>query len=301
MPGIYIAAAITTVFAVGVVAGVFLARRPRKEWRFLALAGVLTAPLSPLAFHLVRLPFDKILQGWLEAAPGFYHFLTTFYAPLTEEPAKLWPLLIPAFARRVNRGNAVWVAVALGLGFGVGEIWMLAERIAIHPDYADLPFYLFTGFLGERTLVCIMHGAFTAAALVLLRRRFFVGVLAAMGLHYVGNFPIYLGQLDPLGFGKTAWQVILSIWVLIYFFAMLALLARLAHGEFRLGQFCYGMAKCPECGHIYPRPLWALNLGKKRYERCPACKKWHTTREYHIPPGGEKEEPGNADEPRRDS
>jgi hypothetical protein len=107
--------------------------------------------------------------------------------------------------------------------------------------------------------------------------------------------------LDPLGFGQTAWQVILSIWIILFFFAMLALLARLAHGKFRLGQFCYGTAKCPECGHVYPRPLMAVNLWNKRYEPCPACNKWHITREYRIPPGGDENETGDADEPRNDT
>ena len=35
---------------------------------------------------------------------------------------------------------------------------------------------------------------------------------------------------------------------------------------------------CPECGTEYPRPLLALNLGPVRYERCPACRKFHLVR-----------------------
>ena len=34
-------------------------------------------------------------------------------------------------------------------------------------------------------------------------------------------------------------------------------------------------AACPDCGTVYPRPLFGLNMGPKRYERCPNCRKWH--------------------------
>ena len=38
-----------------------------------------------------------------------------------------------------------------------------------------------------------------------------------------------------------------------------------------------GMAKYPECGTVYQRPLLAVNMGWLRYERCPGCKNFHTT------------------------
>ena len=32
---------------------------------------------------------------------------------------------------------------------------------------------------------------------------------------------------------------------------------------------------CPDCGQRYKQPIFGLNMGMKRYEQCPLCKKWH--------------------------
>jgi len=36
----------------------------------------------------------------------------------------------------------------------------------------------------------------------------------------------------------------------------------------------FGGAVCPECGCPFPRHWWGLNLGGKKYDRCPHCGKW---------------------------
>ncbi|UCH77894.1 MAG: hypothetical protein JSU81_09235 [Candidatus Coatesbacteria bacterium] len=283
IPGIYIAAAVTSALALAVLGFYIFIRAPRGDRPLLILAAVANFALSPLAYHLLRMPLDRLLAKGLGAYPGLYLFVKTLYAPLTEEPAKLWLLLIPWFVHKVTRKNATRLAMALGLGFGVGEIWLLAQMIASHPEYAAMPWYYFGGFMSERFMVCLMHGAFTAAALWRFRRGFVFGVLAAMGLHYLGNFPIFVAAVDPLEFGKQAWGIILSFWVIGYFLLMLTVLAFFAYGKFQPGRLFFGLAKCPSCGTVYPRPFWGANLGTVRYERCPACKKWHRTREFKVP------------------
>jgi len=283
LPGIYVAAIIATAVALLVFGIYVLFRAPRKERPLLIAATLLNVPFSPLAFHLVRMPLDRVIGKFLAAYPDVFLFVKTFYAPLTEEPAKLWLLLLPWFVRKIRRENAGRVAMALGLGFGVGEIWLLAQMIASSPSLASYPWYYFGGFIGERFMVCLMHGAFTAAALWRLRRGFVLGLLTAMALHYLGNFPIYLAAIDALGLGKTVWQYVLSIWIVLYFLLMLTVLAFFAYGKFHPGRIFFGLAKCPDCGTIYPRPFWGINLGNRRHEKCPACKKWHRTREYKGP------------------
>jgi hypothetical protein len=243
--------------------------------RLLVLAFCLTLPLQPLAFYLVRVPLNSWLAGLLGKDSGLYLFLTTFYAPLTEEPAKLLPLFLPLLYRSIRRDNFVHVALALGVGFGIGELWFIAERVARTPEFKSLPFYMFGGFFTERLMVCLMHGAFTAVALRKLRNGFMWGVLGAMALHYLANFPLYLGGLDFGGLGKATWQVIMVIWVQLYFLMMVALLARLNYGRFEIGRFILGETRCPECGATYPRPLLGFNFFKWRYERCPHCRKFH--------------------------
>jgi hypothetical protein len=160
---------------------------------------------------------------------------------------------------------------------------MLAEQVSRVPAYAGYPWFFFGGFISERFMVCVLHGAFTAAALVNVHRgvgRLAAGVLAAMGLHYLGNFPIYVASLDPWGWGKTTWQLALSGWVAVYFIFGLVFLGTLAYGRHGAGRLFFGRARCPECGAVYPRPMWGFNLVTKRYERCPVCNKWHLTTTY---------------------
>lgn len=48
----------------------------------------------------------------------------------------------------------------------------------------------------------------------------------------------------------------------------------------RLRHRLLGQAKCPGCGLIYDRHLLAVNMGTRRYERCPGCKKGHYTKAW---------------------
>lgn len=96
-----------------------------------------------------------------------------------------------------------------------------------------------------------------------------------MLLHYFGNFPIFLLQKNAFGLGQSVWVVLVSLWVQLYFFGGIALLARFHYGKASVGRFIFGKARCPECAFVYDRPLFGLNFGPRRYERCPNCKHWH--------------------------
>lgn len=105
MPGIYITAALTSLLAVAIF-GTLIYKLPRPANGWLLLAAVLIClPLQPLAFYLVRLPLDHWLAGWLTRQSFAYQGLTTLYAPLTEELAKLLVLLIPAIFRDIRPEN----------------------------------------------------------------------------------------------------------------------------------------------------------------------------------------------------
>lgn len=225
MKGIYIAAIITTALSLTIVGSIILRKTPRKEWSLLIVVLLLQIPMCAIAFYFIRLPLDRWLQGLLRQCSGTYRFLTTFYAPITEEPIKLWIFLIPKYINNLNDKNIVRMAMAIGLGFGIGEMWFIAANLAKSPQVASLPWFLLGGYISERFMVCLMHGAFTAVALRQLRKAFVVGVLGAMLLHFVGNFPIFLAGNNFGGLGKSTWQIILSVWVPLYFLAMVALLA----------------------------------------------------------------------------
>jgi hypothetical protein len=225
MHPIYIAAIIPTIFALGIIGGLLYWRAPRGLRKLLVLIVLLELPMCALAFYFIRQPLDDLLQRAISPFSDGYRLIATWYAPLTEEPAKLWGLRIPFIFRRIRRSNFVFFALAIGLGFGIGELWMLAYEFSKVPAFASLAWYAFSGFMQERLLVCIMHGAFTAAALMFFRKKLFlVGFLIAMLLHYIGNFPIFLAAVNFGGLNTEYWQTIVLIWVQLYFLAMVGFL-----------------------------------------------------------------------------
>jgi RsiW-degrading membrane proteinase PrsW (M82 family) len=282
MPGIYLTAVLTAIVAVAIFGMLIHKLRLPAQERLLWLAAAIAVPLQPLAFYFVRVPLDHWLAAHCGPTSAVYRWLVTFYAPLTEEPAKLLPLLIPAIRRDIRDTNFVRYALAIGLGFAIGEMGFVAERIARNPNFSALPFYQFGGFVGERLMTCVFHSAFLSVALWRLRHGFARGVSGAMALHWLGNFPITLMAWNVGEFGKTIWAVAVQCWLVLYFIAALALLSRFAFGRLSAGRMLYGQRHCPECGKDYDAPIFALNFGLTRYERCPHCRRWHWTKTHEA-------------------
>jgi len=278
MPGIYLTAIFTTIFAVALFGSLIRRLRLPANERLLWLAAALALPLQPLAFYVIRVPLDHWLAAHLGSMPAARPWLTSLYAPLTEEPAKLVPLLIPAICRDIRPTNFVRYALAIGLGFAIGEMWFVAHRVAGTRAFAGMPFYQFGGYVGERLMTCVFHSAFLALSLSCLRRRFALGFAGAVALHWLGNFPLQLMARNAGGLGKAFWMATVQIWLLIYFFAAVALLACFAFGRIAPGRLLFGRRRCPECHEDYDAPLFAVNFGPSRYERCPHCRRWHWTR-----------------------
>jgi DNA-directed RNA polymerase subunit RPC12/RpoP len=274
---IYIAAVVTTAVAVAIFGTLIRKLKLPANPRLLWFAALIVLPLEPISFYVVRVPLDHWLTGLFGFGSPTLRWISTFYAPLTEEPAKLLPLLIPAIRRDITAANFGRYAVAIGLGFGIGEMWFIAQVIASNPKFAGVPFYFFGGYLSERLMVCLFHSAFVGVALWQLRRRFVLGEAGAMGLHWLGNFPIFLMASNAFALGATFWAITLQIWIIAYFVGALALLSYFVFGRVSPGRFLYGRRKCPECGAEYDASLFAANLGKRRYERCPHCRHWHLT------------------------
>jgi len=272
--GIIIAAAITTLLAILAFGYLVYRLCTPADWRVALAAAAVALPLQPLVFYAVRLPLHALLQSAL--GPGIaLNMISLFYAPLTEEPAKWLVLLVPWIRRVLRPDNAVAFALATGLGFGIGEIWFLAEQLTRVPQFAAAPFYMFGGFLSERLLVVFVHGATVAFAFKWLAdgRSFALGALLGVVLHFLINFPIFLMSIDPIGVGRDAWSAAIQIYLIAFVIALGAAVNRMTRG--RLSESVLGSATCPECGSRYPRSLLGLNFVTVRYERCPNCRHWH--------------------------
>src|SRR5262249_54881134 len=231
--GLIIAAAFTTVLALAALA-VLLFRSG--NWRAAALAFAIALPLQPIAFLFVRAPNDHLLKA-PNVVPTWVVILSLFYAPLTEEPAKWLAALLPAVRRAITT-EAVTVALAVGLGFGIGEIWFLAySLLSSLPGIASVPATMFGPFVIERLQVCFLHGAFVALPFVCLARGrpFILGGLAGMVLHFLLNFPIYLKQIDAFGLGFEGWASVLLLWMVGFIVGCALMTCRLARPRKRPG------------------------------------------------------------------
>jgi hypothetical protein len=79
------------------------------------------------------------------------------------------------------------------------------------------------------------------------------------------------------GLGHTFWSVAYQCWVWVYFLAALGLLCCFGFRPPVPAKLLYGRRDCPGCGSSYDAPMFALNFGRTRYERCPHCHRWHWT------------------------
>ena len=223
MPGITIAAMLTIGLLLILVV-LLICTRLHSSIKLLTALGVLGGMAAFFgAFYLLRIPLDAALQSLNQSNPVMYRLGTTLYAPITEEPAK-WLVLIPFFlAGKIKHENkAVW-AMCIGIGFGIGEIVFLSQRIAADPQTLTMPWYLSSGFMVERFMVSLIHSALVLIAVDALCSRKLWGLILAPVVHFLVNLPIFLSRqypLDPMGvlWGQLLWlsNILFFIGALIY-------------------------------------------------------------------------------------
>lgn len=281
MLGIYIAAILTSLLAAIAFGSLVLQITPKPDCSLVLVLTICGLPLSVSTYYLVRLPIDRGLEKQLGKESSAYTAARLCYAPVTEEPAKLLPLLLlllPPFRGHLTRDSVVAIGMALGLGFAIGEMWLVAHFIAADPKLGAFPFYMYGGYIGERLQTCLTHSGFTVLAVWGLRRGwgwFIVGLSGGMVLHFLGNFPIYLMRQDAWGLGKDVWSQIVGVWVALFSVGALVLLGLIYFGPTAAKKLLTAKVLCPDCGQLYRQPIFGMNMGMKRYEQCPLCKKWH--------------------------
>lgn len=275
---LYLWAIVPTLVVLGLVGGILLRRSPRSEWGLLGGIFALELPMFFVSTYVIREPLNLFINARIDPATPLGLFLRSFQAPFIEEACKLWLVLLLFRMGRLNRENALRLAMAVGATFGISEIWGLAHRFAQIPVPAGQPWYYFLGFVQERILVAPLHGVFVIAAarkLGLGGKALAIGLLSEFLLHYFANFPIFLAKLNVGNLGPAVWAVILSIYIGVYCILLLALLAYFVYGETGM-PLTKQKARCPGCKEVYARPLFRLNMGPlTSYERCSRCLKYH--------------------------
>lgn len=290
---IFVMAVATSVVALGAWGTLLWQMFPRDERRrSLAVMMAIGFLMSPLAFYVVRkplfvAPLEPILKrsGWDTGGwPIVRDAVRLSFAPLTEEPAKLVPwlvLLAAGWPLLPTRRMIAPLAMATGLGFAIGEIWLVAGFVAQanDPKLAGLPWYAFGGFFSERLMTCICHALFALPTVALARRGWewgLLGLAIGMLLHFISNSPIVLMHREAFGWRQQTWSIVIQAWLILFTVAGLLAIIAAAAGRKVLRKIWSNRMICPECGAIYRQPIFlGLNFGLSRYERCGACHKWH--------------------------
>ncbi len=205
IPQIYIMALITLAVSTPLWGGliyIFTGHQTRYFWLLLLglpLSAVANLILKPLAVSAVGQAAGLQLSQ-ASSLPAWFLAFSVLVTPLIEEPIKILPLLLrPAWKMVTSRASALWVGLALGVSFGLGEVVFLAFLGAQDPSVAVLPWYAFTGFLIERLFTCFAHGVLTAILVTGIQRGgWFIlyGFLASVGLHLFLNAPTTMYSLQ---------------------------------------------------------------------------------------------------------
>lgn len=196
MPGIYWMAALVLAVTTALSLLMLKSYSPLKGRTLWLMAAGL--PLSFLVNRFVKTP---VLQGIGQVTgvplalnlqtPIWFILVIWMCAPVFEEAIKAAPMLLPGLRKSLNDpGDALLAGLALGLGFGLGEAAYLAYGLGQSPQYASLPWYIFTGYAVERMIVTFGHGFMTSLFTLGLQRgggRAVSGYFSAVGLHALIN------------------------------------------------------------------------------------------------------------------
>lgn len=201
-------AAVTTGLSFLIIGGsLCVVAGARRRYLVFALASL---GLSPAVNLFVKGPLARAIGTWLGVPPGlkldtpwWFLLLLHFVSPVTEEAMKLAPAALCCSRRRWHdKVGALAAGAALGFGFGLGEIWYLAWRVAEAPGMAGYPWHRFTGFAWERVAAGFLHIVSTGIGALGLAGGF-TGALAAYAaavfVHAVGNVSAMMYQLGLWG------------------------------------------------------------------------------------------------------
>lgn len=221
MHSIYIAALITTIFSI-FIAGIIALKISKRKLRYLLNLGLISLPGSYIAFNFVRTPIDNVVRlvfnisPLLKSLPLWYYFIVLSYAPIIEELMKLTPLTIPFFRKNITKDNRIAAGMIIGLGFGIGEMWLIAIWLSRDASIISYHWYQLGGYIFERIVSCFSHGVFTVVAIRGLGNKFIKYIIYAMGLHTLSNLPIILFNAGFIRLDKITFQNVMSIYLLVF-------------------------------------------------------------------------------------
>ncbi|MDR2395039.1 MAG: YhfC family intramembrane metalloprotease [Endomicrobium sp.] len=178
---------------------------------------------SYLAFHYIRIPLDDLIKYYANIIPIWYCFITFLYAPVIEEIAKILPILVfPVYKNNITKENIVLYGSVIGLGFGIGEMFLISSFIVKDIAFIGYKWYHFYGYIYERIISCFCHQIFTIVALSGIEKCDIKYLLYAMVLHAILNIPAFLYQGGFINANSNFVQYFLLCYPLIFVVAIVA-------------------------------------------------------------------------------
>jgi RsiW-degrading membrane proteinase PrsW (M82 family) len=284
-------AAVLATLITALVYGFLLSRLCAREDRFVLIAATgLGFVLPILLVSLFLFPFERHVRPHLGSVVVAAWILLS--APLIEEPAKWLVLLSPPVRRTLRPDNAGAIALALGLGFALGEAW--TQTYALWSSGETRPaLWIYLGYAIDRLGATMLHGGFVlfVAKRLTRGRPLWPGMLLGVSLHFLVNFAVFF-HIGP------AWPWLHAAWPVVSYLVPLAVLVFLGMVMARalgpgLRRLILGKPiACPSCSEVYERPWLAFNCGTISYERCPHCRTLQWVRPPAKPRGTLSDAPG---------
>jgi RsiW-degrading membrane proteinase PrsW (M82 family) len=178
---------------------------------------------SYLAFHYIRIPLDNLIKYYANIASIWYCFVTFLYAPVIEEIVKILPILVfPVYKNNITKKNIVLYGSVIGLGFGIGEMFLISSFVAKDIGFIGYKWYHFYGYIYERIISCFCHQIFTIVALSGIEKGNIKYLFYAMVLHAISNIPAFLYQGGFINANSNFIQYCLLCYPLIFVVAIVA-------------------------------------------------------------------------------
>jgi RsiW-degrading membrane proteinase PrsW (M82 family) len=199
----YLGAAVATVVAVAIYGLGCIMFAPRRD-RAIVIAAALLAAVAVLPLTLLILPFQARWQAQLFDTRFLRALVVLIQTPLIEEPAKWLVLLSPWIRRSLRTDNAFPIALAIGLGFAVGEIWAQAYHLA-SPQFVQAQSLLIPSIWAVgRFVTPVVHGGLVAFVAIRMAagRSIWPGALIGLTLHLMADLP-FLARHGDAVFGNA--------------------------------------------------------------------------------------------------
>ena len=168
---IYVTATMVTLIVLFIV--YLVARWGNLEINKVSIAIIAGLPLSAIVNLLIKKPVILYMlkvsafENHINILPIHILILTLLVVGFSEEAIKMAPVLLPPISEMLFRSKYYKIAFSwfIGVGFGLGEAYYIAYAISLNPVYSGYPYYFFTGYMNERTIVSLIHGILTVLAL----------------------------------------------------------------------------------------------------------------------------------------